>query len=128
MRSTTAPRPHGQKSHLKAHTVSKHIESEGKAQNKSERELMKCDTCKYETNRGLLMNRHIKAVHLQIKDHVCEICGFATSQKGHLKVHKNTVHRVQKYTFKCDKCSFSSDIRKNLQRHFQYRHIWNDEV
>ena len=43
---------------------------------------MKCPHCKYASSEKGSLNKHIKAVHFNIKDNMCELCLFATSRKS----------------------------------------------
>ena len=57
---------------------------------------LKCKKCQYETPVRQNLYRHVKAVHDKIKDHVCEICGFAASQKGHVREHMKNIHKINR--------------------------------
>ncbi|KAF7332272.1 C2h2 conidiation transcription factor [Mycena kentingensis (nom. inval.)] len=45
--------------------------------------------CKQSFGRDADLQRHINAVHLRIKDHICDVCGKAFSQPSGLKIHMN---------------------------------------
>ena len=63
-------------------------------ENKEQRDQMKdeirnhvCEECGYATAHKPDLRKHIEGVHEKIKNHVCGECGFAASQKSNLKSH-----------------------------------------
>ena len=52
----------------------------------------KCVKCPYKSNHSANLKKHILGVHDKIRNHVCKVCGFATSWKGTLNRHRATVH------------------------------------
>ena len=54
--------------------------------------------------------------HSATKDHLCDICGYATAHKQQLKAH-NLIHTGQ--TFKCPEpdCTFEATKKQNLKYH-----------
>jgi hypothetical protein len=64
---------------------------------------------------------HIRAVHLKIKDHVCDICGYATVDKHTLLSHKKGVHDGIKDLI-CSTCGYVTSYAKALQRHIKVVH------
>ena len=52
----------------------------------------KCDKCPYKSNHSANLKKRIQGVHDKIRNHVCKVCGFATSWKGTLNRHRATVH------------------------------------
>lgn len=52
--------------------------------------------------------------HSTTKEHLCDVCGFATAHKSQLKAHK-LVHTGE--TFKCPECNFEATRRQNLKYH-----------
>ena len=77
----------------------------------------KCKQCSVRVPFRSDLVRHIKNVHDKIKDNVCADCGYATSEKGALKRHRNMVHKMGEKKFKCDKCPFKSYNNYELTRH-----------
>ena len=67
------------------------------------------------------LKRHIKEVHEGLKEHVCEMCGRAFSQKGDMKKHYETVHLKQPKLKTCEICgkTFSA---VSLPRHIRQVH------
>ncbi|KAK3086031.1 hypothetical protein FSP39_012389 [Pinctada imbricata] len=52
--------------------------------------------------------------HSKSKDHLCDVCGFATAHKSQLKAHK-LIHTGE--TYKCTVCPFEATKRQNLKYH-----------
>ena len=50
----------------------------------------------------------------------CGHCKKQFTQKGHLKTHKDSVHRVLKY--RCDECDYQVTREDSLKRHKQTKH------
>ena len=85
-------------------------------ENVGERSL-KCDECDYVSIRISHFEQHIKEVHDKIKDHICEICGYATSRKNNLKQHKRSFHKMEEKGFKCNHCHYATYRMCDLRRH-----------
>ena len=64
---------------------------------------------------------HIRAVHLNKKDHVCDVCGYATVDKHTLLSHKKGVHERIK-DLVCSVCGYVTSYPKALQRHIKVVH------
>ena len=98
-----------------------HIESIHKRGDKR----FKCDQCPYASHQRGSLNVHVKAVHekiAKIKNHVCELCGFACSRNYYLKKHKESVHKQGGKKFKCEQCPFTSISKANVKRHVEGVH------
>ena len=54
---------------------------------------VRCTWCKYNSFKIGRVEKHIKTVHLKIKDFNCNTCGYKTSQEGRLKTHMEKVHQ-----------------------------------
>jgi KRAB domain-containing zinc finger protein len=80
-----------------------------------------CEDCEYKcANKGYL-KKHIKAVHLKIKNFECEKCSYKCATKTSLKNHINAVHDKIK-NFECEKCSYKCSSRGNLYQHINTVH------
>jgi hypothetical protein len=77
-----------------------------------------CQECDYKCNVKNNLERHIKIVHLKIKDFQCQECEYKCSIKSHLKTHVIQVHLKIK-DFKCPKCDYKCANNGNLQRHIR---------
>ena len=85
----------------------------------------KCKQCPYASHHRGAFNKHVKAVHekiAKIKNHVCELCGFACSRNYYLKKHKESVHKQGGKKFKCEQCPFTSISKANVKRHVEGVH------
>ena len=83
---------------------------------------LKCEHCPYKTPQIKEMKRHIKRVHEKIRNHVCDKCGYAASQKHHLKSHNESVHNMGDKKFKCEKCPHETTKKSNLKVHIKTVH------
>ena len=65
-------------------------------------------------------------IHKKIKKHVCEMCGFAATQKSNIRSHKKNVHSLgsQKTDerFECEECNYITNGLKNFRRHMDKIH------
>jgi len=90
-----------------------------------ERKRFTCDRCEYSSDRKGNFERHIKMVHDQIKDFVCDRdgCKKAFSTKGHLNTHIKMVHDQIK-DFVCDRdgCEMAFSTNGSLQAHIKGVH------
>ena len=77
----------------------------------------KCEKCSYGAPFQSDLVKHVKVVHDKIKDNVCADCGYAFSEKGALKRHRNMVHKMGEKKFKCVNCPFKSYNNYELTRH-----------
>ena len=67
------------------------------------------------------MDLHIKAVHLKIKSHICEICPSTFTAAIPLKIHVSTVHEGKK-PHKCNLCIYSFGLAQSLKNHIEQVH------
>ena len=82
----------------------------------------KCELCDYTCSANSLLDRHIKATHLKIKDFKCEQCDYAFSAKSDLKQHIKMVHDKIK-DFKCELCDYTCSANGNLKIHTKQVHL-----
>ena len=68
------------------------------------------------------LNRHIKILHLQTKDYICEKCDKQFTQKCHLIVHMKTVHLKTK-DYICEKCDKRFTQKGHLNAHMKSFHL-----
>ena len=93
-----------------------------KAIHKKEVSKYKCDLCDYFTVEGKnKVERHKRAVHYQIKEHICE-CGVASARRSNLLRHKMEAHfKVENSTgtFHCTTflCNFNTTSREEYVSH-----------
>ena len=84
---------------------------------------LKCGNCPYETFLSGDLKKHIRSQHEKIKDHVCEDCGYATSYKTALKVHRVCVHNMGEMAFKCNICPYGTSHSERLRQHINTAHL-----
>ncbi|KIM38916.1 hypothetical protein M413DRAFT_29838 [Hebeloma cylindrosporum] len=70
------------------------------------------------------VKRHANAVHLNIREHECEYCPKAFSQKQALRVHMNTVHRDKGRVrpFPCKHCNQDFGDPSKRNKHYRKAH------
>ena len=51
----------------------------------------------------------------------CQLCGYQTLKKTHLKLHEQAVHDGKK--FQCPECEYQATKKSNLVRHQQFIHM-----
>ena len=71
------------------------------------------------------VERHIKAVHLKIKDFQCQLCEKTFSVKQSLTNHIKAVHDNIK-DFQCQQCYKTFSLKKNLTCHIKDVHARKD--
>ena len=77
---------------------------------------LKCEQCPFETSWKQALNRHKKAVHDRIRNHVCGECGYSSSEMGTLRHHVEGVHeKIRKHV--CEECGFAATQKSNLKSH-----------
>lgn len=86
------------------------------------RHKYRCEQCedKFFTKKSEL-ERHIKAVHDNIKDHHCEDCGASFYTNGELQSHIKAVHLKIK-DHHCQQCKASFSTNTKLQEHIKGVH------
>ena len=80
--------------------------------------MLKCHICEHVSNKSGHMKRHIKPVHMHIKDINCEHCGKGFSEKMNLEHHIITVHKNIK-DFRCRECGKFFSQNSNLLQHLK---------
>ena len=67
-------------------------------------ERIECDQCDKTFGRGMALKRHIKNVHMDIKDNFCPHCDYKTNVSGNLRVHISRVHEGNAVKTTCKYC------------------------
>jgi KRAB domain-containing zinc finger protein len=81
----------------------------------------KCKECSYVSPYKQALMRHVKAVHLKIKDMICKECNATFSCKANLIQHIKTVHQTIK-DHTCHLCGYASFRKYNLRKHIERVH------
>ncbi|XP_055621842.1 zinc finger protein 665-like isoform X2 [Toxorhynchites rutilus septentrionalis] len=86
--------------------------------------LYNCPNCSEAYNSQLLLNTHLKNVHADIKNHVCDLCGngYPTRKQllSHLGRHRNPSRKANSNMpgqYICDICGKEFNFRVTLKRH-----------
>jgi len=82
--------------------------------------------CSYSTPKRSQLACHTRAVHLQVRSHVCAECGRAFVERSHLVRHQRT-HLPEK-PFACSQCSYTSTRRDKLKEHCARHHAETDNI
>ena len=82
----------------------------------------KCNECHYSTRQVQHMKSHIQGVHMKLKNHHCEECGFAATKRSGVQRHWDAVHNKGDKKFKCGRCPYSSAERSKLKKHVSKLH------
>jgi len=73
-----------------------------------------CTVCGTELRSKGSLGRHIKQ-HQDLREHVCNVCGFAFVQLENLRVHQYKQHQILIY--KCDKCEERFRLKADMKQH-----------
>ena len=81
-----------------------------------------CDICKKTFKFKRLYDQHIASdIHDENGNWHCEVCGFVTSSRGRLNVHRKFVHENEKL-FKCEQCPAAYNVTSALEQHVKNIH------
>jgi len=58
-----------------------------------------CKHCDFKCFGSSSLNQHVKSVHLKIKDFVCELCGYEASRGADINKHLRSKHRIETKEF-----------------------------
>ena len=81
---------------------------------------MKCDFCD-KTYLTSSLSVHVKMIHSNAENHLCEICNKVFLQKKTLDNHKKAVHEGMK-VYKCNSCDKEYTCKSSLMRHISVIH------
>ncbi|XP_047741337.1 myoneurin-like, partial [Hyalella azteca] len=91
--------------------------------NKEKTRKCHCQTCKRGFYQKAQLERHIKLVHMNLRDHKCSQCDYAASSRWHLKKHVDAVHlKIKKY--ECGVCQYRDAKKSGLISHVARKHPW----
>ncbi|KAG5680920.1 hypothetical protein PVAND_010396 [Polypedilum vanderplanki] len=79
--------------------------------------IIECDYCGKNYTQKPELIKHIKFVHFNRRDFVCEICNAGFGCKGHLKAHYLTHQQFKGIS--CSVCGYSFHTQAKLQRHMR---------
>ena len=63
-----------------------------------------CDLCDKVFTDPYHMRRHVKVVHMKIKDIICDMCDYRTHSSFNLKLHRSKMHTKETLEQICDIC------------------------
>lgn len=69
------------------------------------------------------LQKHIKRVHLKLKNFFCDICGYGATFKHSIASHLvSHIDPKERRKWDCDVCSFVSVSKQSLRAHKAYEH------
>jgi len=82
-----------------------------------------CPECDYSTSNRWDIDKHLKSIHYKVKDFSCPSCPYKSSYKYILERHEKAVHsRVKDFLCPYDECDFTATLNKYLSRHIKNVH------
>ncbi|OXA40629.1 Zinc finger protein 26 [Folsomia candida] len=95
---------------LKSHEVT-HLE-------KSTRRIFKCERCPQMCSRRSDLQKHVKVVHENQRNHSCTFCDKTCSTSGNLRRHVEARHSANRDKIhSCDKCDYVTHSKVYLAQH-----------
>lgn len=80
-----------------------------------------CSICNRTFSRPADRKRHVKTVHMNMRDHECKICPRTFKQKSHLDSHVDAVHFSRK-PHVCNICDQRFTRNTTLRKHLESKH------
>lgn len=84
--------------------------------------LFPCEKCPKVFKQTGHLNRHIKGVHDEIKDHKCKQCDYGASTSINLTAHIKIMHSNNQDMFSCELCPKTFNHKSNLKVHIKGVH------
>lgn len=69
----------------------------------------RCVQCSATFSKRVLLHRHLKSVHSETKDVMCDVCGMAFKIRTNMMKHRKVVHGEK--TISCDLCEMKFSDR-----------------
>ena len=88
----------------------------------NEIKIWDCQHCDYKTGERQNLLRHIKSIHEKIMDFACQICDYITSREDSLRYHIKATH-LKINNLKCNSCDYVTTDSSNLKRHVNSSHL-----
>ena len=86
-----------------------------------------CDECGRGFKRKYTLKMHVKQVHSELKDHACQECGRGFKVLGSLKKHEKAVHHKKK-SHTCDACKKGFSSLQQLRSHDEVQNLKRKKV
>jgi hypothetical protein len=115
------------KESMNVRTKEKHLQTEEMLKmscHSKQQNTVKCAQCSLTISSKYNLRRHMKAVHLKVRDMKCPHCDFSASQFGTLKKHIMCIHpKVSEvYGHKCYRCPLTFPSLRKLRLHIKGVH------
>ena len=84
-----------------------------------EKEEFCCEKCSFATNKRNNLVKHVRRIHLNIKDHKCELCDHSAFSRNDLTRHIKNMHldKIGMYKYECHKCDYSTTLKCSIETH-----------
>ena len=79
-----------------------------------------CDLCNKVFKDNYKVKRHVKQIHMKIKDFICDICDYKTYSSTNLKIHSAKMHTKEPLEVHCHLCNQKT---MNLDHHKKTHHF-----
>nr|CAH0105504.1 unnamed protein product [Daphnia galeata] len=97
---------------LRNHNLELHSVNKGS----SEQQLKnKCPDCGQVLSSSRLLRARRNAVHLKMRSHLCNYCGYNTTSQSNLRIHLR--RQTEEKPFACDSCDYRTSDHNPLRRH-----------
>ena len=84
--------------------------------------IHKCDFCEKTSKDKKSIRIHMDKDHLGIR-HICTECNETFKTKLILKKHKNRFHNINRKTYSCEFCSYSTFAQESMRTHKLFIHL-----
>ena len=82
----------------------------------------KCPHCPDAFGNKYRLDEHVAGIHLGLKRHKCELCDFRTAYLSVIRDHMKIVHGNQRFDCPYDGCNHSAHYKGNLTKHIRNVH------
>ena len=79
-----------------------------------------CDLCGKVFKDHYKVKRHVKQIHMKIKDYICDMCDYRTYTAFNLKIHKAKMHTKESLEVFCEICNKKT---MSIEHHKKTFHI-----
>lgn len=114
---------HGTELNFKCNDCPKSFNSQPKLKSHraySHEKILECDKCPKKFGNNSLLKTHKKLYHENPRSFKCEICQKGFNELVNLKKHERLHDRFRPKPYRCQKCSYSTDVKQDFIGHEQW--------